>query len=206
MNPWLAIWNRPKATILQIIEENPKKGLWIFSSLFGLVHLLHLSQLYMVSEKISSPLLMLLILPLAPVWGYLLFSSAAYVIYRVGEMMKGKGDFLKCRAAIAWASFPYAASLLSWVGLYAIYGNHLFSSYPAGTQLGPEEIIVTTFFLMIQVGAFVYSLMLWIHALAAVQDFSPAKAIVNIVIALFFVLFLVFIFYISAMVLWFKLA
>ncbi|HEY4255418.1 MAG TPA: hypothetical protein VGM34_03620, partial [Chlamydiales bacterium] len=80
MNPWVSVWLSPKATIRQIVAENPNRSIWLLSSVYGFSSLLNAFQSLMLG--FSLPLIGLLGLAalLSPLWGYLFFTVWGWVV------------------------------------------------------------------------------------------------------------------------------
>lgn len=201
-SPWVTILYKPTQTIKEIVKANPNKGLWLLSTIFGLAHLLQVAQIYALSERFSLSTLLLGCIVLAPFWGYLIFSIASALIFFTGKWIKGKGYFAECRAALAWSCLPLFIAIAAWFVLLWLFGQSLFSFFPGGERLTVSQVFLLTTALLIQVGALIYSFVLYTYTLAAVQRFSPLRAIVNIVIALSFVIFLILVLYLLAVLLW----
>lgn len=202
MSPWFSACIKPTSTIEKIVDQNPNKGLLFLSWIYGLAHLLQMAQIYALSEKIKALYLIVGLIFLAPLWGYILFSVSASLLFITGKVIKGEGTFTECRAALAWASLPYIFSIAAWVILLLTFGKNIFSYFPGQESMSPSEISLLTLLLLLQVGAFVWSLVLVIYNLSAVQIFSPVQAIINVVLAIGLLIALMFIVYLMAVFAW----
>ncbi len=202
MTPWIRAWTRPTSTIEAIVDKNPNQGLLPLCWIYGLAHLLQMAQIYALSEKLETVYLLIGITLVAPIWGYIIFSVAAFLIFFTGKWMKGEGSFIECRAALAWGSLPYIFSIFAWVVLLTVFGKGLFSYFPGQEKMIPSQVFLLTAMLLVQIAAFIWSLVLVIYNLAAVQIFSPVQAIINVLFAIGLLIVLMFIIYFIAVFTW----
>ena len=198
---WLAIFYKPSETILSIVKENPNKGLFRLCAIFGFAHLLQIAQLYAFSEKFSLMFILLFTIILSPIWGYLIFALSSFLIYFTGKWIQGKALYKECRAAMAWSSMPMLFNDLGWIAMIILFGKELFSRFPAGEFLTPSQISLLFVLLILQVAAVIWSLVIYLNALSAVQRFSTIRAILNVILstviimALMFLLYFMFVFF-----------
>ncbi len=199
-NPWLTIWTRPRETIRSIVQENPKRSLWLLAFIYGLASLVGNYQSISFHSKISFSIWIVAMIALAAVWGYAIFAIWSYVIVWVGKIFKGKADFQAARAAYAWSCVPLIGSLFLWGLLWVFFPQIVISG-------GSPEIMVTGFsaialFLIVlgKAALSIWSLVIYLQALAEVQQFSVLKAIGNVILgavavaAVIFVIGLAFIY------------
>lgn len=178
MNPWITIWTSPRKTIARIVSENPQQGLWRLAAIYGFLSLLNGFQSYALGDIAHLIAILLLALILAPIWGMLVFGAWSWVIYRVGKLLNGKGTFSFVRAAFAWSCVPLILNIFLWMILIVAFGTSLFQTVPL---TGPVFFLLVV--LIFKVIVLVWSLVIYINALAEVQKFSIARSIANIVLA-----------------------
>ena len=192
-NPWYSIWTNPRKTILEIVNDNPEKNLWILSFIYGFVSILNSVQSFGLGDTQSLLTILLIAVIFAPLWGRAVFAVWSGVVLLTGRWLKGKATFKTAQAAFAWASVPLLINIVCWALLILFFGVPLFNS-------DPNSFRVEGFFAFILVGALIlkmvgaiWSLVIYINILSAVQKFSILRAISNIlfswvVLGIFFIL------------------
>lgn len=182
-NPWKSILTKPRETIRGIIEYNSNYHLLLLSIIYGFSALLGIAQKFKVGEQLDFISLIIPVILLAPIWGYIVFSVGAWFVYLTGKLIKGKAEYKHVRAAIAWSNVPSIASGVLWVLLMVAYGRNLFSDLATKETLSTGQVwgIFSALFVMFIIS--IWSLVIYINALAEVQKFSVLKAILNIILS-----------------------
>lgn len=177
------IWTEPTETIKSVVQKNANKGLWLFSFLYGFSWLINWFQPFMAGRQIGLLQAYFLAVILAPLAGYILFSLWSGIILLTGKLFRGTASFKEVRAAFAWSCFPYIVNVIMWVALGFILGKQLFS-VPQGTQPQSQlEVAILFGFFVLRMGAWIWSWVIYINALAAVQNYSHLKAVANVITA-----------------------
>ena len=182
-NPWISIWTAPRSTISKIVSENPKRGLWPLAWIYGILSLLSGSQSLSLGHSMSLLSLLLLAIVFAPLWGMAVFGIWSWVVYWVGRLLGGVGDFSFIRAAYAWSCAPLLVSLILWVLLISFFGSNLFQQSP-DTHFMQQGLVILLFgSLIAKTVLSIWSLVIFINTLAEVQKFSILRSISNIILA-----------------------
>lgn len=178
MNPWISIWTSPRKTIAHIVSQNPKRGLWLLAAIYGFLSLLNGFQSSALGNAAHAILIIILAIIFSPVWGMIIFGIWSWVVYRIGKLLKGQSSFAFVRAAFAWSCVPLVINIALWILLVLIFGTALFQSDPLTGSMG-----LLLGVLVIKVVVLVWSLVIFINALAEVQKISIGRSIANIVLA-----------------------
>ena len=182
-SPWISIWMNPRKTISAIAAGNPKKGIWVLAWIYGFLSLLNCFQSIGLGRSISLMPILFLAFFLAPLWGMAIFGVWSLVVYWVGKLLKGQGTFATVRAAYAWSCVPFIVSIGFWVILLAVFGLSLFQTSMDSQPLQTAQVALLFTILIAKVVLAVWSLVIFINGLAAVQHFSVIRSIVNIILA-----------------------
>ena len=176
-NPWRSMWVKPRDTIRTIARENPRRSLWTLAFVYGLTSLLNGFQSVPIAMQIGLLPTLLIALILAPLWGYVAMSIWSYVIVLVGKIFKGQATFQTARAAYAWSCVPLLGNIPIWCLMIFFYANMLFFGMQGQMMLsGPMMLLL----FILSVGKLVFavwSLVIYLVALAEVQNFSVMCAI-----------------------------
>lgn len=181
---WLTIWTSPRETIRRILSDNPKHGLWRLATIYGFVSLLGAFQSFSKGSHVELWVIFFASLIFAPIWGYILFSVWSGVMTWVGHLFKGNGDFQGIRAAYAWSCLPVLVNAALWIVMIVLFGSVLFIEGGTTFHTFPEGMgILLAVLLLGKVIMSIWSLVIYLNALAEVQQFSILRAIGNIVVS-----------------------
>lgn len=180
--PWLSMWVHPRATIQSVVNENPRKSIWLLAWLYGFNALLNVFQTIPIATQIGLIPMFLIAFLLAPLWGYVFFAIWGAVVVWVGRLFKGKGTFETVRAAYAWACVPMIGSVALWLILVFFYGKVLFLGMPEHFVSDSQAFALLGIFVVKLVFS-IWTLVLFVQALSQVQHFSILRSIGNLVVA-----------------------
>lgn len=197
-NRWFKIWVKPRETIQKIVEQNPNSSLWLLAAIYGFSSLLNLFQSMDLGLQFTPLVLVILAFVFSPFWGYIVFSVWSWFVSFTGKWLKGKGAYTHIRAAYAWSCVPLLFNVAFWLILVALFGERLFIVMPQEPM--PQVLVLFLFILLIaKVVLAIWSLVIYINALAQVQQFSILRAIGNILIAAIFLTILFAVLWTAAM-------
>ncbi len=178
MNPWISIWLEPRKTIAMIVAENPNRAIWALAWIYGFLSMLNGSQSLSLGNQVHFIPILIFAIVIAPIWGMLIFGIWSWVVLAVGKILKGQATFAAARAAFAWSCVPLIVNIALWALLLWCFGGSLFQT---AHQTGPVGLLMVV--LIAKVVIAIWSLVIYINALAAVQKFSIGRSILNIVLA-----------------------
>ena len=192
-NPWLSIWTSPKATIRRVVSENPNKSLWWLAAIYGFSSLMNTFQSASMGQAMGTAGLLILAVVLAPFWGWVCFSVWSAFVTWTGKWFKGQGNFKTIRAAYAWSCVPIALNIPLWLLMVALFGHQLFLNLP-DSHLMPNGLVMFMFIILIvKMILTVWSLVIYLNALAEVQNFSILRAILNLVVSALILVLILFV-------------
>lgn len=190
-NPWLSIWTSPRSAIASVIKGNANQGLWILAWVYGFLSLLNAFQALDLGHAISLVPIVFLAAIFAPLWGIAIFSIWGGLVLLVGKLLKGNASFKEVRAAYAWSCVPLIASIVIWAILLAIFGLSLFQNTLNNAPMPNSQVVILFALLIGKVVFAIWSLVIFINALAEVQGFSVLRSIGNILLAWVLAAFLI---------------
>lgn len=180
---WLSIWVRPRETIRSIVSQNAKQGLWVLAAIYGFGSLLGAFQTLSFGSMIGAFPIFLLALVLSPFWGYILFAFWSWVVLLIGKWFKGRGSFQEIRASYAWSCVPLAINDIIWLITLISFGAIIFLNPPPPVMVSNGKATFLLFLTLCRVVLSIWSLVIYINALAEVQKFSVLRAIGNVVVS-----------------------
>lgn len=181
-SPWASIWVHPRSTIARIVAENPNRSLWLLAAIYGFSSLLNMFQSASLGSALGPLAILLIAIVLSPIWGYIAFAFWSWVVVKTGKWFKGEGTFETVRAAYAWASVPLILNIPLWLLMIFFFGGQLFLNFPEGYLLSDGQITLLFFILISKVILAVWSLVIYLNALAEVQNYSVLRAILNVIV------------------------
>lgn len=131
LNPWLSIWTRPRATMRQILDTNPRSWVHRLAILGGIAEVVgahfpdappmpHLSVGALLAVKLCLGVL-------GGLFGLYLWS---FVVWMTGRWIGGQGSFVQVRAASAWPNVLSVWGVLLWLPIFAYLGMEAINVNP----------------------------------------------------------------------------
>jgi hypothetical protein len=183
-NPWFKIWIEPRATIARLIAESPNRGFWFLAVIYGFSSALNWFQSMMMGQRLGLMHIFTIAIIISPLWGYLGFSIWSWVVHFTGKWLKGQGTFKEVRLAYAWSCFPLIVNVILWFILSLLFGRSLFANFsPESQVLSHGQVAILFLILFIRITAAIWSLVIYLNALAQVRQYSILRAIGNVIIA-----------------------
>jgi hypothetical protein len=165
------------------VAENPNQSLWWLAAIYGFSSLLNTFQSMMLGFKVSLLGIFLLAAVFSPLWGYISISIWSWVVSLTGKWIKGVGEFKAVRAAYAWSCVPLIANIPLWFILAFLFGQQLFVNFSDSQALSQAQVALLFLILLIRIVAAIWSIVIYLNALAEVQRFTILRAISNVIIA-----------------------
>jgi len=201
-NPWLSIWTSPRKTVGEIARKNPSYRFFFFCFIYGFVAILQSAQRAESGASTSAGIVLLTALILGIVIGYISLSISSLFLTWTGKWLGGKGTYLTVRTAVAWSNVPVVVDLILWLLMIAVFGSQLFTpafgnaifiqSAQGNLVLAPMGGLLIPLGL-IRLALGIWSIVIFIGGLSAVQGFSIFKAILNALLSIIIVFILVWI-------------
>ena len=131
LNPWLSMWTRPRATMRQILDTNPRAWVHRLAILGGICELIgaHIPDTPPF-PVISSGAMLAFKCVAGACAGLLLLYLGSFVVWMTGRWLGGQGTFVEVRAASAWPNVLALWGALLWLPLIAYLGIQGFNINP----------------------------------------------------------------------------
>ncbi len=185
LNPWFAIWTKPRETIQYIIDTNPKRFVLLLACIGGISFMFARAEMKNLGNGSGGPLpfyvIILAAVIMGPLWGMInLFVSSA-LLHWTGKRLGGNAPGQNIRAAVAWSHVPAIAGLIIWIIGIAIFGRELFmENIPTITDGNLLLSLTYLLFCLARLVLIIWSIFIAIKCIAQVQGFSTWKALSNI--------------------------
>lgn len=171
-NPWFYIFTSPKRVVRAICNYEPKKGLFVLSTIVAL----HYAFLYLALKPIhlSNNLLVIvpLVLVLSPILGWVWLNFQSWALLVTGKLFKGKATKQQLLVAVAWSKLPLLITLSLWVIMIVFASRPFYHHYFSGVSL-----LLISFIALI---AYIWSIVLYIAAIEEVQGVPVFMSLLNV--------------------------
>jgi hypothetical protein len=183
LNPWFSIWTRPRATIQQIVETDPRRLVLLLAALGGFSTVLDRASMRNLGDKLDWPVLLLLAAVVGPIAGIVTLYIGAALLRWTGSWIGGQASAQNIRAAMAWSTVPEVWGLLLWIPAFALFGQELFTSTMPSVDANPSLSFILLGFAVISLVIGIWEFVIFLKCLGQVQGFSAWKALGNAVMA-----------------------
>lgn len=175
LNPWITMWSQPRSTIRAIVHSDSSYGIYYLAALYALQSFFFYANWWSVGLEAHYSVILALGVVLSPLLGLIWLYILGAIYYFTGRLLRGEATSRGTRACIAWSTIPFSISLLMWLCLIFLEGQQAFIHNSSDTSSLFINLI------MIIVGC--WSLVLLIQSIREVQQFSMARAILNVILA-----------------------
>ncbi len=186
LSPWRSIWCNPRSTIRSIVDTNPNRSLWILAFIYGFTALLNGFQTFPIALRVGLIPMVGITIILAALWGYLFFAVWSWAVLVTGKLFGGKATFATARAAYAWSCVPLLGNFCLWILLVVLFGSILFFGPQPHLVLSKPAITFLFILLLGKIVFSIWSIVVYLQALAEVQSYSVLRAIGNVILAAIF--------------------
>ncbi|EKE09989.1 MAG: hypothetical protein ACD_16C00094G0005 [uncultured bacterium] len=174
-NPWLSMWNQPRATVRYLVHTRPTFGIYLLSTVYSLQALFFYLNWWSLGLKFHYSGMITLAVLASPLLAFAWLYFLGYVYYFTGRPLRGQAKVLHLRTCIAWSKIPYSVNLFMWFVLIFASPEKVFIQDVRGissifTNLTASIVGVWSFVLLVQ-------------SIREIQRFSFLKALFNVALA-----------------------
>lgn len=184
LNPWLSMWIKPRATIQQIIDDNPERFVLILTAIAGFSDTLDRASWQSLGDKMELPMILLLAAVAGPFLGIVKLYMGGALLRWTGGWLGGTASPKHIRAAMAWSSVPAIWGMILWIPLLALFGSELFTTETPTMDANEYMMYALIGLGLIGVGIEVWAFVAFLKCLGQVQGFSAWKALGNTLLSL----------------------
>jgi len=143
LSPWVSIFTKTRATMRQILDENPRRLVHLLAMLGGVAETIG-SHIPDMPPFFTPSLGVLLVVKV--ILGAIVGLAALYLfgaaVWLTGRMLGGKGTFVDVRAATAWSNVPAFWGVLLLLPLLAYLGTGALNLDPQSLLGDPAGLIL----------------------------------------------------------------
>lgn len=174
MNPWVSIWFKPRQTIRQIVDTNPRHLVVPIAIAAGIAGGLMQALTPLTRAGVSIGVAVAIAVVLGGLFGLIGLYLFGWLYRWVGGWLGGQAKNVEVRAAIAWVEIPTFAVFMIWLASFLMTPGQAVATGGGGNMLTTASAIV------IGIAAFaagIWRAVLACHTLGEVHRFSAWKGL-----------------------------
>ncbi len=183
LNPLLAIWTRPRATIQQIIDDDPEGWVLALAAIAGIGQTLNDASTRSSGDSLDLPSIFIIAVIAGPLLGILGLYAVGALLRWTGRWIGGHASQVEIRCASAWSQVPAIWAMLLWVPELWLFGSEMFTEQTPRIDADPTLQVVLLVIVMIEIVITIWSIVVFLECLGQVQGFSAWKALGNSILA-----------------------
>jgi hypothetical protein len=190
LNPWTAVWTKPREVVRYVIDYKPMKFAIILASITGIFNMLSVAMQNNFGDSMSVLVIFVLAIILGPFLGLIGWWIGAGIATIVGTWLGGIGRFTELKMAFAITYIPVIVGGILWIPDLLILGESLFME---GIVISGVKFVWLLLSGTIGFVIWIWALVISIMAIAEAHRFSAWRGLWTIVIpaaVLIFVLLL----------------
>jgi hypothetical protein len=181
-SPFISIWTKPRETIRQIVETDPKKYVIVLAMLAGISQTLDRLSTRNYGDSLPVVAILAIGLVLGPIAGIISLYFGGALYRWSGSLLGGQASPEEVRAAIAWSSVPTIFALPLWIPQLLIFGQELFTRETPKIDANPILLVVLLSFAFIEIVMGIWGVIVLLKCLGEVNKFSAWKALGSLII------------------------
>lgn len=188
VSPFISIWTKPRETIRQIVETDPKKYVLVLAMLAGVSQVLDRLSTRNYGDSLPVVAILAIGLVLGPIAGIISLYFGGALYRWSGSLLGGQASSEEVRAAIAWSSVPTIFALPLWIPQLLIFGKELFTRETPNIDANPVLLVIFLSFAFIEIVIGIWGFVVLLKCLGEVNKFSAWKALGSLLIGSLIVL------------------
>ncbi len=200
LNPWFAIWIRPRETIRYIVAADVNYHLYLLATIVGVLQTLGSAIESKTGDILPWYVVVIGILVVGPLSGVLNLYIGGAVFRWVGSRLGGSGTFKAVRAAYAWSFLPNIIGAFPYILYVLLFRSEAFSSKTPqfDVRLSQNPALSSYVFgwgLLLMIGGFVsliWQPVILSNTLGEVHGFSAWRGLLTFLIPVVIISILLF--------------
>lgn len=177
LNPWTSIWTRPRATIRQIVDTDPKYMVIPLAILGGIVQAFDNASTRNLGDELPLGGVIVAALIGGPIGGLISLYLAGWMLRVTGGWLGGKANAERVRAAVAWGQVPAIATLPIIGVQIALFGIEMFTEFTPNLDANDQMLFVLLGTGIVEMILGVWAIVAVIKCVAEVHEFSTWRAL-----------------------------
>ncbi len=175
--PWVSIWTRPRASLRQVLDGDPRRAVFRLAALGGVAGALKLASTSGFGESHAASIVLSVSLLGGAVGGILFLFVLTSLVGVAGRWLGGQGHMPEVMAALAWSYVPAIWGLALWLPRAALLGEETFQSLPASIEGNPPAALLFGLLQLAQTLIGFWGFLITLKCIAEAQRFSAWRAL-----------------------------
>lgn len=182
LNPWFSIWLRPRATMQQIVDSDPRRLVLLLAAVHGFSQTLDRASMRNLGDKLSVPVILAIALVAGPLVGWFGLYLGGVLMRWTGKWIGGRAPAEHIRSVLAWSGVPLVWALLLLPIQLALFGREMFTTETPVMDASLPLTISFWTLAAVELAIGVWAAIVELHCLGQVQGFSAWRALGNILL------------------------
>lgn len=183
LNPWLSMWIRPRASIQQIVDDDPDHLVVLLAAIAGIGSVLDRACMKSMGDRLELPLILIIAVIAGPIGGIISLYLFGALLRWTGSWIGGAATYRHVRAAVAWSKVPLIWAMALWIPELALFGKELFTSEVPIIEAKPILALMLLGFGLLEITIGIWAAIIFLKCLGQVQGFSAWRALANTCLA-----------------------
>jgi len=183
LDPWISIWTRPRATLRQILDGDPRRSVFRLAALGGIAAALKLTTAPGTGDTHAAAVILAVAVAGGALGGALFLYVFTGLVRVAGGWLGGHGETPQVMAALAWACVPSIWGLLLWLPRAALLGQETFHSVPPGIEGSPPASLFFGLLELTQTLVGFWGFLIALKCVGEAHRFSAWRALATLVLA-----------------------
>ena len=183
LNPWLSMWTKPRRTMRQILDNDPRRFVLLLAAIGGVSRVLDRAAGKSLGDRASPFLIFVVAILAGSVVGIISLYVSGWTVRWTGRWFGGAGSVVGIRAAIAWPNVLVAWSFLLWIPVLLIAGNETFTTDTPRLDASPVRLALLALIWMIDIVLLFWYVVVIARCVAEAQAFSAWRGLANVIVA-----------------------
>ncbi len=177
LNPWVSIWTRPRATIRQIVETNPKYMVLLLGVLSGVGQVLDNASMRSAGDDATLGAILGAAVVFGPIGGLITLFVGGWLVQLTGTWLGGVATAVQVRAALAWGQVPGVVALVLWIPQLLLFGSEMFTTDTPRIDADSGLLAALLGISLVELVLGIWQLVLVFKCVGEVHQFSAWKAL-----------------------------
>lgn len=191
--PFFTIWYKPRATLRQILDTDPKRYVFILAAINGIIQALDRASTRNSGDTAPFSTILIIALLAGPIGGIISLYIGGALLRWTGSWIGGKANASEMRTAIAWSTVPVLATIPVWVFQLIVYGEEVFTEATPRLESSLLLILLLVPIALIEITLGLWAIFIMVKCIAEAHQFSAWKGLAAILLGLLVIVIPVFI-------------
>jgi len=182
LDPWFAIWTRPRAALRQILDSDPRRSIYRLAALGGIAGALKLATESGAAETAPVATTLAIAVTGGALGGVLFLFLFPGLVRVAGRWLGGRGGMIEIRAAVAWSNVPEIWGMALWLPRAVLLGEEMFQPVPPGIEGNPPAALFFGLLVLAQTLVGFWGLVIGLKCIAEAHRFSAWRALGTLVL------------------------